>query len=45
MRNIFDKLAVVQAGWLYFEPIFKSLAIQTQIPVEGAMFEEVNAIW
>ncbi|PVD24893.1 hypothetical protein C0Q70_15383 [Pomacea canaliculata] len=33
------------AAWLYLEPIFGSQDIRNQIPVEGKLFEEVDAQW
>ena len=45
MRGILDSWLKVQAAWLYLEPIFGSEDIRRQIPVEGKMFEEVDAHW
>ena len=45
MKAIVDSWLTVQAAWLYLEPIFGSQDIRNQIPVEGKMFEEVDAHW
>lgn len=45
MRDILESWLKVQAAWLYLEPIFGSEDIRRQIPVEGKMFEEVDANW
>ncbi|KAL8620382.1 hypothetical protein ACOMHN_013007 [Nucella lapillus] len=45
MKAILDSWLKVQAAWLYLEPIFGSQDIRNQIPVEGSMFEEVDAHW
>ncbi|XP_076448252.1 dynein axonemal heavy chain 3-like [Babylonia areolata] len=45
MKAILDSWLKVQAAWLYLEPIFGSQDIRNQIPVEGKMFEEVDAHW
>ncbi|XP_059151071.1 dynein axonemal heavy chain 3-like [Physella acuta] len=45
MKSILDSWLRVQSAWLYLEPIFGSQDIRNQIPVEGKMFEEVDAHW
>jgi len=45
MRDILDSWVRVQSGWMYLEPIFGSEDIRNQIPVEGKLFEEVDANW
>ncbi|XP_033642613.1 dynein heavy chain 3, axonemal-like [Asterias rubens] len=45
MSDILDSWLKVQAAWLYLEPIFGSADIRRQIPVEGAMFTEVDENW
>lgn len=45
MKAILGFWLKVQASWLYLEPIFGSADIRRQIPVEGAMFEEVDRDW
>ncbi|XP_076804480.1 dynein axonemal heavy chain 3-like isoform X3 [Clavelina lepadiformis] len=41
-RDIIDSWLVVQAAWLYLEPIFGSEDIRNQIPTEGKMFTQVD---
>lgn len=45
MKDILESWLKVQAAWLYLEPIFGSQDIRNQIPVEGALFEEVDGHW
>jgi len=45
IKDILDSWLKVQASWLYLEPIFGSADIRNQIPVEGKLFEEVDANW
>ena len=43
-RNTIECWLVVQAAWLYLEPIFGSEDIRNQIPVEGGKFTQVLII-
>ncbi|XP_070559259.1 dynein axonemal heavy chain 3-like isoform X5 [Ptychodera flava] len=45
IKAILDSWLKVQAAWLYLEPIFGSEDIRRQIPVEGAMFTDVDGNW
>ncbi|XP_032809855.2 dynein axonemal heavy chain 3-like isoform X2 [Petromyzon marinus] len=45
LNDILESWLRVQAAWLYLEPIFGSADIRSQIPVEGKMFETVDANW
>jgi dynein heavy chain len=45
MEESIDCLLKLQSAWIYLEPIFGSEDIRRQMPVEGKMFEEVDAIW
>nr|XP_039250666.1 dynein heavy chain 3, axonemal-like [Styela clava] len=42
-RSIIESWLVVQAAWLYLEPIFGSEDIRHQIPLQGKLFTQVDA--
>ena len=45
LQDAIDVWMAVQATWMYLEPIFGSEDIMKQMPVEGKMFQTVDASW
>jgi dynein heavy chain len=45
MSELMEEILKVQRTWMYLEPIFGSGDIMNTMPLEGKMFNEVDATW
>ena len=45
MSELMEEVLKVQRTWMYLEPIFGSGDIMNTMPLEGKMFNEVDATW
>ena len=43
--DLMEELLKTQRTWMYLEPIFSSGDIMNTMPLEGKMFNEVDALW
>ena len=43
--EILEEWLVLQRQWMYLEPIFSSEDIQSQLPLEGKRFANVDRMW
>lgn len=45
MSELMEQILKVQRTWMYLEPIFSSGDIMNTMPLEGKMFNQVDALW
>jgi dynein heavy chain len=45
MSELIEEISKCQRTWMYLEPIFASDDIHKQMPLEGALFKEVDELW
>lgn len=45
INNTIEEWGKVQVTWLYLMPIFSSKDIVAQMPIEGGLFKEVDAVF